>query len=371
MSVQLKILFITAALLLAGCSGSPADSGGSGNSSGKTGSAAESRTETDASFAKESIIETEPASGNESSADSPAPVSSYSEDENSGRDNSIPKTDDTESMLRLISTVPEGGRLTAFGEVTPSEETMKKLEQQLKALTAGGHRAALLVLDTEKGSGVCFGTDQAFCIQSAIKAIYLGAVAEEYPVEVSEWADEIKGSLTYSENDTYELLREEFGTDALKKLCREAGVREDLADTPYPCDITARELMKLWVRLGSFLSGGSETAAMLRSDLAGTIGSAVSDTLGGKYEVLSKAGWECGIGEEYDSYDPEAEIPENFTDGDPLNDECAANDAGMIVTENSSYYYVILSDQAYGVFENNSMVNPLLGLAGAIAEMIK
>ena len=118
-------------------------------------------------------------------------------------------------------------------------------------------------------------------------------------------------------------------------------------------------------RLYSFLNSGG-AGAQLAKVFQATIGSAGRTLFAGKYTVQSKAGWECGAGDDAVTYDPDAYIPEWLTDGDPFNDECAANDAGIVYTGSGPYLYVIFTDIPFGVFEQNTPANPLIPLLGAM-----
>ena len=57
-------------------------------------------------------------------------------------------------------------------------------------------------------------------------------------------------------------------------------------------------------------------------------------------------------------------IPPRFTDGDPLNDECATNDSGIVYAENGPYLFVIYSDYPCPWTGGNR----LIGLTDALYE---
>ena len=59
--------------------------------------------------------------------------------------------------------------------------------------------------------------------------------------------------------------------------------------------------------------------------------------------MQSKAGWENGIGDDSTDYEYAA-VPPRYLDGDPLNDECATNDSGIIYSDRGPYLFVIYSD---------------------------
>ena len=65
------------------------------------------------------------------------------------------------------------------------------------------------------------------------------------------------------------------------------------------------------------------------------------------------------------------EIPERFRDGDPLNDECAINDTGIVYTPTGPYIFVIYSDYPFAILDGASMENPLNELAKLLYRVSK
>ena len=101
---------------------------------------------------------------------------------------------------------------------------------------------------------------------------------------------------------------------------------------------------------------------------ADSIASAAGEQLGSRFPVQTKAGWENGLDESRE-YAPSAVIPAEYTDGDPLNYECAVNDSGIVYTENSPYIFVIYTDHPFGIFKNYIPPNPLLDLTEALYQL--
>ena len=91
------------------------------------------------------------------------------------------------------------------------------------------------------------------------------------------------------------------------------------------------------------LNGGSEEAAGVGGYFEHSALSAARERLGGRCRVQTKAGWENGVGDDVTDF-AHAVIPKRFTDGDPLNDECATNDSGIVYAANGPYLFVIYSD---------------------------
>ena len=71
--------------------------------------------------------------------------------------------------------------------------------------------------------------------------------------------------------------------------------------------------------------------------------SAAKERLGNRCPVQTKAGWENGVGDDTEDYE-KAVIPARYTDGDPMNDECATNDTGVVYAESGPYLFVLYSD---------------------------
>gem|GEM_PF-5559435 len=94
----------------------------------------------------------------------------------------------------------------------------------------------------------------------------------------------------------------------------------------------------------------------------------IEEASGGRFPVQTKAGWESGLDEGL-NYDPEAEIPDKYKDGDPSNDECAINDTGIVYSDRGPYIFVIYTDHPFGVFRDYATENPLYGLAEKLYEV--
>ena len=275
---------------------------------------------------------------------------------------------DMDTACLAVTGLYGDGTLSAFGSSPPSDEAMAAVSEQLDALTSQGSSVSLVLLDLDTMSGVSYNSGAGFCTQSVIKALYVGSLIESEPSVFSERYEDVYETLVHSLNDNYHSLREDYGSDCLSSWCAETGVSQSLAYTDYPV-MSAADMAKLWTRLCRFLNT-TDTGRQLSGLYQHSIGSAGALLLGGSCTVHSKAGWECGAGEDAVYYDPDAYIPDNLTDGDPYNDECAANDAGIVYTGSGAYLYVVFSDIPYGVFEQNTPDNPLLGLIGSMNDLI-
>ena len=242
----------------------------------------------------------------------------------------------------LIDGIPKDDALTCFGACNPSPEAMEKLDIEIQTILADHHKVSLVMVDLSTQSGVAFHSTVPMCTQSTVKAIYVGALLTAHPQAFGENGQYIRDTVVLSSNKAYESLREIYGKAPIQAWCREAGVDEAFADPPYPRDKNARDMLKLWTRLYCFLNDSSDAANAGRY-FADSAMSAAKDCFRGRFPVQTKAGWENGIGDDVEDYE-HAVIPARFTDGDPLNDECATNDTGVVYGERGPYLFVIYSD---------------------------
>ena len=252
----------------------------------------------------------------------------------------------------------------SFGTARPSPAAQRRLMREIRKLEKGGHKVSLAMADLAHMSGLGYRSELTMCTQSTIKAVYCGALLDMHPGAFQENGQYIHDAVVYSENEPYHLLRAIYGDAPMLRWCREAGVRDSYAHSLYPRDGNAREMLKLWGRLYRFLNGGQDRNRY-GACLADTSASAARKQLGGRFAVQSKAGWEMGL-DESRNYDPHAEIPPEYRDGDPSNDECAINDTGIVYTDAGPYLFAVFTDHPFGIFRDYATPNPLYGLTEAI-----
>ena len=249
---------------------------------------------------------------------------------------------DMPRIRSLIDGIPKDDVLTCFGERRPSPAAVDRLNAEIQKILTDHHQVSLIMVDLKTQSGVALCSTVPMCTQSTVKAIYVGALLTAHPQAFRENGQYIRDTIVLSSNEAYESLREMYGKAPIQAWCREAGVDETFADLPYPRDKTARDMLKLWTRLYCFLNDGTDIANAGRY-FADSAMSAAKECFRGRFPVQTKAGWENGIGDDVEDYE-HAVIPARFTDGDPLNDECATNDTGVVYAENGPYLFVIYSD---------------------------
>ena len=246
-------------------------------------------------------------------------------------------------IREMIDRIPEDReQLICFGEISPSSAERQQLETEIRKILADNHQVSLVMVNLPAKSGVAFRPTVPMCAQSTVKAIYVGAVLDFYPMALTEHRREIRDAIVLSSNEAYLSLRNVYGTEPIRAWCRETGVDEGFAGQPFPRAYAARDMLKLWTRLYCFLNDGSDTANAGRY-FADSAMSAAKECFRGRFPVQTKAGWENGIGDDVEDYE-HAVIPARFTDGNPLNDECATNDTGVVYAEKGPYLFVIYSD---------------------------
>ena len=277
---------------------------------------------------------------------------------------------DSMPEIRALADTPEDSEgLTAFGAVSPSEEAFLALREEVEKLTADGHIVSMIMVDLRTKSGVSCRSSVPMCSQSTIKGIYIGSVLEGNPAALEENGQYMHDAVVYSKNEPYTSLWDTYGSAPLEKWCKEAGVDPSFGQSPYPRDKTARDMFKMWTRLYCYLNSDEKIQhSAFASWFADSSCSAAKKQLGDRYPVQTKAGWEHGLSE-YQNFDPYAVIPEIYTDGDPVNDECSINDTGVVYTENGPYIFVIYTDYPFGVFMDYTDINPLYDLTEALCRV--
>lgn len=235
------------------------------------------------------------------------------------------------------------------------------LAEEMKKLTDRGARFSFAATDLDGNVILSENAHWRFCSQSTIKAPYVCSLIDGRPEIFDIEIEKIKNVITVSDNADYEELRKKYGDQNLLKWCYNMGVDEKTVSAMYPRNITVLEMAKLWIKMYEFLS--KKAPESLKKWLYGTKYSAIYETLGGKYLTWTKSGWENGIGDG-DDIDAEGVPDPRFTDGDPLNDETATNDTGIVFAERRPYILAIFTDIP-------TSPHSLYGLVNAIDELLK
>ena len=265
--------------------------------------------------------------------------------------------DSMPQVRALVDSIGDDSTLTAFGRITPSSKSMVQLRGAMNRLMSGGHSMSLIMVDLRTMSGVSYNTSQIFCTQSTMKAVWVSALLDQNPDAVYQNGRYMRDAILYSNNDAYYDLRMMYGGSYVYNWCLETGVGVDMSYNGYPRGHTSADMLKLWTKVYGFLNGDNDKTnfAAYFSD---TTASATRDTLGDRCPVQTKAGWANGFSEEL-YYPFEGTPSPEFINGNPWDDECAANDAGVVYTKQGPYLFVIYSDVPYGLFLNRIPDNPL------------
>ena len=275
--------------------------------------------------------------------------------------------DDMPKIRALVDSVQEGSELVAFGERTPSEDALNRLSQEIQSLSAGNHKVSLLMVDLKTQSGVVYNARVPMCTQSTIKAIYIGSVLDDNPKALDENGAYMRDAVEFSANEPYETLREIYGVEPLLKWCREVGVDDGFTTLPYPRSYTVRDMFKMWTRLYCFLNSDS-APGNFPAYYASSKCSATKATLGKRFPIQTKAGWESGPYADPDYDNLKETTPNRFEDGDPTNDECAINDTGVVYSDCGPYLFVVFTDLPFPITSDEDEANPLRQLVESLYE---
>lgn len=317
----------------------------------------------------------EPGTDHSDSAADPSEPVSQERSEDSLRIQNAPEFDTQEAasyienlpvIRELAKTIQDDEGLVVFGSAAPSDEALNELQAQIDRLSQDQHTVSLIMVDLNTLSGVACHSSAAMCSQSTIKGVYLGSLLEERPELLTEHWQEFHDAIVYSDNEAYESLRETYGNECLLRWCQEAGVSENFAELLYPRENSARDMFLMWTVLYRYLNGGT-CDPDFASWFADSLASAAALQLGNRYPVQTKAGWETGYYE--DILDPDDFVPDRYVDGNPLNDEIAANDTGVVYTEEGPYLFVIYTDHFYDFYDNVVLAHPLCGLEEALCNV--
>lgn len=257
----------------------------------------------------------------------------------------------------LIENIGDDSSLISFGNVKPSDNSLKTLNDELNNLQTDNHKVSIIMVDLKNMSGVSYHSSDIMCTQSTVKGVYIGSLLEYEPSALEKNGMYIRDAIEFSDNEAYENLRKIYGKEPILKWCRDVRVDDSFADNAYPRNSSARDMLKLWTKLYCFLNSDLDSASVGRY-FADSSASATKKMLGNKFPVQTKAGWESGICENF-NYDPCLKPDKKYIDGDPANDECATNDTGIVYTPDGPYIFVIYSDHPFSIFADYTSENKL------------
>ena len=233
-----------------------------------------------------------------------------------------------------------------------------------------GLDVGFVVYDINTGKGITYNTNSEFFSASTIKAPFVTSVVQQsdetgtpkftdkieedlyfdgtgtmaYDDETTYSVEDVlTNTITHSDNVGYALLRENFNTNnEFETWCNSAGVDASLWQGVYYPSYSALDLAKMWLATGSFLTSSFKHAQWLNSLLQTGDLSFIRNVSPEGSRVLSKAGYEMGAG---------------------MN---SLNDAGVVVTETSTYVIAIMSNAPYDDEYYTINQQPIENLASAL-----
>ena len=266
-------------------------------------------------------------------------------------------------VLTLIDGIKDSSELTAFGSKAPSDAAIGALQDEIAALSEDDHIVCLVMVDMDTLSGIAYQPDKVMCGQSTIKAVYIGSLLESKPEAFEEDKEDIRKAIEQSNNESYERLREKYGTEYLEKWCKEVGVEHDMIEKAYPRE-SVQDICRLWTKMYAYLNS-EKAPEELKAYYTNSANSSAKEVLGDRMTVYSKAGWENGL--PFDTpFSEDMTYPADYVDKDPYNDECAINDTGIVYTDSGAYLFAIFTDHPFNYYADYTPDNPLNDLTEAL-----
>ena len=215
--------------------------------------------------------------------------------------------------------VQNGSGLNAFGSYRMTTGSMTEVNSAIQNFTKNGYRVGFCMIDLNSGNGIYYNSNMSFFSASVMKGPYVVSLNERIPNSAKKSEATMRKCIKISDNDAFTELKNTYGNVEYTKWVTEAGCKGINTKWKY-IDITSRQLALLWAKNYQFFYSGKTNSDFCRELFVNTLNSPISDTLGKKYTVYSKAGW---IGE-----------------GGYYN---VQNDAGIVMRDGHPYVVVILS----------------------------
>lgn len=229
--------------------------------------------------------------------------------------------------------------LKFFGDIRAPQSILNPLQTEIDKLETAGHMISFIIADIDGNFGFCYNCDKKWTSQSTIKAPYLTSLLMQDKGIFELEHDLFKAVITVSDNEAYEILRTKYGNAPFLDFCKKSDISAEHSKPLYPRSITVRDMAKLWTTMYTFLNSPNGLSEYV-SYFSGTAMSCIYRALGQKYKVETKAGWESGTDIDGPGGTPEP----RFIDGDPLNDEIATNDTGIVYADGHPYIAAIFSN---------------------------
>lgn len=265
-----------------------------------------------------------------------------------------------------------------FNSITGIERTLASdeiadVESAIAAFHDAGFDVGFVMYDLSTGKGAGYNADGRFFSASTVKAPFVAFATQDMvdggnasfdeevvediildgtgimsfdDVDSYDLRTVMSNTIVHSDNTGYGLLRERFDQGDFEAWCAAADVDATAWEGEWFPYYTPRDLAKMWLNVGAYVTGGSDGAAWLSSALQQTDRSFLREALDNRHGVLSKPGYEI----------------------DALWCEMSAlNDAGLVLADNDAYVIAIMSDADYDdeYFTDNEHL--IVDLASALA----
>lgn len=175
-----------------------------------------------------------------------------------------------------------------------SKSTLNQLKKAIGNYESRGKSVSFLMMDLNSGSGISYGIDNKYYSASTIKGPYVAAVNKYYPWLINSWRNTMYDIINVSSNEAYAYLRHSVGDEPLKKLINDTHAWNFNSGSDYVW-YSARDLAKLWVGVGNYLTSSSANAGWCRSVFGSNSWITSRPALSSKgCTVYAKSGWVDG-----------------------------------------------------------------------------
>ena len=223
----------------------------------------------------------------------------------------------------IDSATSKAGWYTSVYKGSLSDNTVKKLNDDMLSLWNSGADVGYLLLDINTKAVICGNPNKYFYSASTLKGPYVCAIGVHASGKASSYSNEIEQTIAASNNDTYASLRRTIGSGVMSDYMYEAGV-SGVSSSDLYTDERVKDLSKLWVRNYEYFQLGESNANWIKPYFLHTKYSFIDYAI--SHTVYSKAGWHWGPGEHYTVY----------------------NDGGIVMKAGAPYILVVLSHGSQG-----------------------
>lgn len=217
-------------------------------------------------------------------------------------------------------------------------EVWQQFSQALNTMQTEDY--AYYVKDLNSGWEMCFNEDTEYYSASAIKGPYVISVLMNDPTALDRSESSIRAAITVSDNNAYKHLRKVYGHPVFDNWLASFGCESAQREYDYAY-VTAREMGMMWEQIYHYFQSDDPTAAYCKDIFEGVFHSFLSENIGSKYTVYSKAGWITGP---------------YYT---------SENDAGLVMQPDHPYVIAILSTS----YCETDKLGELAGALDAIHEL--